>query len=196
MYQSARLCRMRLARSPVVIAAPLSAPYCSGAQARHFASRGPEHQSVSCRPGSGPSADLASLAGDVLKRLFGANHPIVMQHYDMTGPPVSVMQREIGVLEPAVAVHDVGTLPLDHPAQRCHCPGRALWGGMGKRHPRARPSRLLLHPRIRRTRTPSSVSSTGWSPVWSITTVTAWPRRTSSRERVSTCRSRPPMMGR
>ena len=57
---------------------------------------------------------------DILKRLLSARQSIVVKRHDMSGPSLDVMQGEVGVLEPTVAVHDTGTLPLEDPAQRSH----------------------------------------------------------------------------
>ena len=61
-------------------------------------------------------------ASDVLKRPLGAGHSVIVQRNHVSGPSRSVMQGKVRVLDPTVAVHDGGTLSLDHPAQRGHRP--------------------------------------------------------------------------
>jgi hypothetical protein len=76
-------------------------------------------------------------------------------------------------------VYGIGTLLLDHPAKRGQRARiRERWKGRAASASKA--TRPPLHPRMQTTRTPSTVSSAGWSPVCSVTTLTVWPRRISS----------------
>jgi hypothetical protein len=44
-----------------------------------------------------------------------------MQRHYMSGPLPPAVQGEIRILEPTMAVYDIGKLPSDDPAQPSHC---------------------------------------------------------------------------